>query len=309
MTLPRRAGASVPRLATFPLPAHRTRRADFPQRALQRDHAPCTRARPSPAGMARRLSSCAPSEWHCSACFPAVVEPGRKPVHALPPTPLGPAYAAASGRFPSLPHGVAPALPDFYPGSQALPLPASFALSLTAPRLRPLPSAGITRLPRYYGPLRHPARPGLSLTGFRLARATPPSGLPVLLLSPSCVHATVNTPAEPTGARIARFPAAGSLPRFVGGSASALPFSRPAQRSLPVVACTLAEPPTAALLHRVLQSESLPPRTAPIATGWSDSCRAGFTPRWETAPFHGARQYLGCRRDPRGMDSFRKART
>ena len=27
-----------------------------------------------------------------------------------------------------------------------------------------------------------------------------------------------------------------------------------------------------------LQSVSLPPRTAPIATGWSDSCRAGFAP-------------------------------
>ena len=72
----------------------------------------------------------------------------------------------------------------------------------------------------------------------------------MLLLSPSCVHATVNTPAEPTGARVARFPAAGSLPRFLGGSASALPFSRPAQRSLHVVACTLAEPPEAALFHR-----------------------------------------------------------
>ena len=72
----------------------------------------------------------------------------------------------------------------------------------------------------------------------------------MLLLSPSCVHATVHTPAEPTGARIARFPAAGSLPRFLGGSASALPFSRPAQRSLHVVACTLAEPPEAALFHR-----------------------------------------------------------
>ena len=26
------------------------------------------------------------------------------------------------------------------------------------------------------------------------------------------------------------------------------------------------------------------------ATGWSDSCRAGFVPRWDTAPFHGARE-------------------
>ena len=34
----------------------------------------------------------------------------------------------------------------------------------------PLPSTGITRLRRYYGPLRLPMQPGLSLTGVRLIR-------------------------------------------------------------------------------------------------------------------------------------------
>jgi hypothetical protein len=38
--------------------------------------------------------------------------------------------------------------------------------------LRPLPSTGVTRLRRYYGPLRHPKRPGLSLTGVRLRVTT-----------------------------------------------------------------------------------------------------------------------------------------
>jgi len=28
--------------------------------------------------------------------------------------------------------------------------------------------------------------------------------------------------------------------------------------------------------------------TAPIATGWSDSCRAGFAPTEKTVPLHGA---------------------
>ena len=37
---------------------------------------------------------------------------------------------------------------------------------------RPLPSAGVTRLRRYYGPLRHPKRPSLSLAGVWL-RVTP----------------------------------------------------------------------------------------------------------------------------------------
>ena len=57
-------------------------------------------------------------------------------------------------------------------------------------------------------------------------------GLPVLPPPPSSMRAAVITPAEPTGARVARFPAGGSLPRYSGGSASASPVSRPAQRSL-----------------------------------------------------------------------------
>ena len=40
-----------------------------------------------------------------------------------------------------------------------------------------------------------------------------------------------------------------------------------------------------------VQSKSLPPSTAPISTGWSDSCRVGVGARTRkvTAPFHGAR--------------------
>ena len=40
--------------------------------------------------------------------------------------------------------------------------------------LRPLPSTGVTRRPRYYEPLRHPRWPGLSLTGVRLRVTRPP---------------------------------------------------------------------------------------------------------------------------------------
>jgi hypothetical protein len=46
--------------------------------------------------------------------------------------------------------------------------------------LRSLPSASITRLQRYYEPLRHPSAPGLSLTGVRLAIPGHALGLPVL---------------------------------------------------------------------------------------------------------------------------------
>jgi hypothetical protein len=50
--------------------------------------------------------------------------------------------------------------------------------------LRSLPSAGITRFPRYYGPLRLPWRPGLSLAGVRLAHAATAGGLPCCAGSP-----------------------------------------------------------------------------------------------------------------------------
>ena len=54
-----------------------------------------------------------------------------------------------------------------------------------------LPSTGITQLPRYYEPRRHPIAPRLSLTGFRLVIPAPRQGVPrvacvffVYMLSP-----------------------------------------------------------------------------------------------------------------------------
>ena len=57
------------------------------------------------------------------------------------------------------------------PFSELIGCPISWSLttSCIGLELRPLPSTGITRLPQYYGPLRHPKAPGLSLTGLRLA--------------------------------------------------------------------------------------------------------------------------------------------
>ena len=73
----------------------------------------------------------------------------------------------------------------------------------------------------------------LTLAGCRLARATPPdraSRVASIPLFHAC-HSNI-TPAEPLGACVARFPTGGSLPRFRGGSASALRVSGPARRSL-----------------------------------------------------------------------------
>ena len=111
-----------------------------------------------------------------------------------------------------------------------------------------------------------------------IRRGAPPTGLPVLLPSPSSMRAAATTPAEPADARVARFPAGGSLPRQKGGSASALLVSGPAQRSLALQPAWSLSRPRRPRYIGVLQAMSLPPSPAPIATGWSDSCRAGFAP-------------------------------
>ena len=62
-------------------------------------------------------------------------------------------------------------------------------------------------------------------------------------------------------------PVAGSLPRNNGGSASASSFSRPARRSLALRPARSLNRPRRPFCIEVLQSMSLPPRTAPIAPG------------------------------------------
>lgn len=121
-----------------------------------------------------------------------------------------------------------------------------------------------------------PARP--ALRGVPVGVCAPPTGLPVLLPFPSSMRATATTPAEPVGARVARFPTGGSLPRQKGGSASALLVSGPARRSLALRPAWSLSRQMRPRYIGVLQAMSLPPSPAPIATGWSDFCRAGFTP-------------------------------
>ena len=60
------------------------------------------------------------------------------------------------------------------------PISRPLAACCVCLELRPLPSTGITRLPRYYEPLRHPSAPSLSLTGVRLIIPDHASGFPVL---------------------------------------------------------------------------------------------------------------------------------
>ena len=156
------------------------------------------------------------------------------------------------------------------------------------PHLGSLSSAGITRRPRSYEPLRHPANPACP-HGVPVGACTPLTEFPVLPRLPSSMHAGATTPADAARCTC-RFSSrtTDGLPLIQGGSASALPVSRPAQRSLHVPACMVAELLNATLLSGVLQSMSLPPRTAPAATSRKRQLLGGIRTHQENAPFHGA---------------------
>ena len=133
-----------------------------------------------------------------------------------------------------------------------------------------------------------PCRPNLALTGCRLARATPPnraSRVALTLLFHACCRQ------YPGGTRrcVCR-----SLPDRWQPS----PFSRRVGFRIErfgacsafthVAARMVAKPPLAARYVEVLQTTSLPSSPAPTATGWSDSCRAGFAPavEWRLSTAH-----------------------
>ena len=194
---------------------------------------------------------------------------------------------------PSLMHVM---LPESSPSTRGpgIATPASSLPSDIAPHLRPLSSAGITRRLRSYGPLRHPDGPACPSrdSGWCVHttdRASRVASIPLLHAcrrhypggTDQCARRSLPSRWQPSpfyrrvGFRITRFEACSAFTK--------------------VAARMLAEPPMAVLLIGVLQTRSLPPSPAPTATGWSDSCRAGFAPaegrRLRTA--HG-KVGLGC---------------
>ena len=112
------------------------------------------------------------------------------------------------------------------------PISRSLTTSCVGLELRPLPSPGMTRLPRYYEPRRHPSAPGLSLTGVRLIIPDHALGLPVLRALSLCTCCR-HYPGAAAG-RIPRssHPAVSAFPDSTIGSACTSSFSRFARRSL-----------------------------------------------------------------------------
>jgi hypothetical protein len=136
-----------------------------------------------------------------------------------------------------------------------LPNLLSLTTCCVCPEPRPLPSAGVTRLHRYYEPLRHPSAPGPSLTGVRLIFLTTPWGLPCCVRFP-CVHAVATTPARRLGASSARFPSRVSLPRYGSRVGPRIDLFEVYSAFTRVTACTLALSPIRDTHNQRLQLHS-----------------------------------------------------
>src|SRR6266478_1234594 len=93
------------------------------------------------------------------------------------------------------------------------PIPRSLTTSCVRLELRSLPSPGVTRLQRYYEPLRLPTAPGLSLTGVRLIIPDHAVGSPVLRTLSLCTCCRHYPGAAPGRTYFAHSPRRVSLPR------------------------------------------------------------------------------------------------
>jgi len=117
-------------------------------------------------------------------------------------------------------------------GGRLSPMTRPLVVSCVVLELRPLRSTGVTRFHHYYGPLRHLPQPSLSLTGVQLADTRRHHGrFPVLRWFP-LANMPSPLPRWTCGGYRSPDSHSGGLPRYAGGSASTLCFSRPAQRSL-----------------------------------------------------------------------------
>jgi hypothetical protein len=151
------------------------------------------------------------------------------------------------------------------------------------------------------GPFPPPALPGFAgtagLSATQAARPVPhgrpveghapsPHGFPVLRSISVYRHAVVNTPVA-RWALIARgtaysnrfpVPSGGGLPHILARSATTLDFSRPAQRSLAITACRLAESPKRPVcLERLRRFRYLHRRSDSYRLE-RPSCRVGIAP-------------------------------
>jgi len=163
----------------------------------------------------------APFVWRClnSSTVAPFPHPAHRTGHAeLPHPALGQDFTPLLSRV--TPSAVSE------PSSELIgcPISRSLTASCVCLELRSLPSTGVTRLQRYYEPLRHPRAPGLSLAGVRLVIPDHALGLPVLpafSLCTCCRH----YPGAATGALFAHLPpSCQPSPKGLSGRPAHRPF-------------------------------------------------------------------------------------
>src|ERR1022692_2258713 len=127
-------------------------------------------------GVRQNISVAASFVWRClnSSAMASFPHPAHRTGQADFPHP-----ALGQDFTPSLSRATPSAVSEHSSEFIGFPISRSFTTYCVCLELRSLPSTGVTRLPRYYEPLRHPRAPSLSLTGFRLVIADHALGLPV----------------------------------------------------------------------------------------------------------------------------------
>jgi hypothetical protein len=147
-------------------------------------------------------------------------------------------------------------------------IPMSCVASCVRLYLKPLPSTGITRLHQYYEPLRHPTRPGPSLTSDRLIPTAITAGASRVASGLLCLHAIAIIPAGPMELVRSSVSIVSGLPCEKVRSAPAIIVSGPAQRSLTLwPTCSRSRLATLS----IESSDSFVSSAAvSIATGWSE---------------------------------------
>ena len=171
------------------------------------------------------------------------------------------------------------------------PISRSFTTYCVFLELRSLPSTGVTRLQRYYEPLRHPKAPSLSLAGFRLVVADHALGLPVLRALSLCTCHYPGAAAGRTASLISS--RCISLPRKGCRVGLRIVLFEDCSAFTRVAACTLALSPIRDTLIEGF-SHFVTSMTAPIASGWS-GLPGGACTHWKAPPFHGARHWRTTR--------------
>ena len=153
------------------------------------------------------------------------------------------------------------------------------AVSISCIRLepRPLRSTGVTRRRHYYGPLRLPARPGLSVAGVRLtAEAVTAQDLPCCVWSPF-VSMPASLPRRDPRVLSLVSRGGGSLRPGAKGSTPATSNFEASMTFTDVPAWRLAERPSRSFPEVLRQIRYLLRRSALLLTGATSSSGGTFT--------------------------------